>query len=100
MQKDDVVVRLREMADLLEITDANTFEVLAHRNAAQSLEEWNGDLAETVGQATLTDIPAIGKGLARVISDLVSSDSSDELAQVRQFAPGFREPNDTRTPVK
>jgi hypothetical protein len=51
MQKDDVVVRLREMADLLEITDANTFEVLAHRNAAQRLEEWNGDLAETVGRA-------------------------------------------------
>jgi DNA polymerase/3'-5' exonuclease PolX len=73
MQKDEVIAVLREMADLLEITDANPFEIMAHRNAAQSLEDWFGDLEEAVADATLTQIPRVGKGLSRVISDLVRS---------------------------
>jgi DNA polymerase (family 10) len=87
MQKDEVVSVLREMADLLEITQANPFEVMAYRNGAQSLEDWFGDLDEAAAGATLTDIPAVGKGLARVISDLVRSGSSDELARVRGLVP-------------
>ena len=87
MQKDDVIAVLREMADLLEITDANSFEVRAQRNAAQGLEEWSGNLDETAAAGTLTDIPSVGKGLSAVISDLVLSGSSSDLNRVRSLVP-------------
>jgi uncharacterized protein YecE (DUF72 family) len=87
MQKDEVIGILREMADLLEITEANAFEVMAHRNAAAALEDWYGDLEEAVANSTLTDIPSIGKGLSRLITDLVRLGSSDELVRVRSLVP-------------
>jgi uncharacterized protein YecE (DUF72 family) len=85
--KEDVVRTLREMGDLLEITDANAFEVMAFRNGAQSLDDWYGDLEETVAAEKLTEIPAIGKGLSKIIADLVRTGSSDELVRVRSLVP-------------
>ena len=87
MHKDDVIAILREMADLLEITEANSFEVMAYRNGAQGLEEWNGDLHQAVDKSTLTDIPSIGKGLSQVITDLIQTSSSDELVRIRGSVP-------------
>ncbi|REK10758.1 MAG: DUF72 domain-containing protein [Planctomycetota bacterium] len=87
MQKNEVIATLEEMADLLEITEANVFEVMAYRNAAQSLEDWYGDLEEEVAEGMLTEIPAIGKGISRVISDLVRTGSADELLRVRGLVP-------------
>ena len=87
MQKDDVVSVLREMADLLEITDANTFEVMAYRNGSQALEDWFGDLEDAVAEASLTDISGVGKGLSQVISDLVRTGSSEQLDRVRGLVP-------------
>ena len=37
MSKNEMIAILREMAELLEINDANTFEAMAHRHAAQAL---------------------------------------------------------------
>ena len=87
MLKSDVVSILREMADLLEITEANTFEVMAHRNAAQALEDWQGDLAEAISDSTLTQIQSIGDGIAGTISDLVSTGDSPDLNRVRSLVP-------------
>lgn len=87
MQKDEVVARLRETADLLEITEASAFEVMAYRNGGQALEDWYGDLDEAVAQSSLTEIPAIGKGLSQVISDLVRADTSEPLDRVRALVP-------------
>jgi uncharacterized protein YecE (DUF72 family) len=87
MQKVDVIAVLREMADLLEITEAKVFEVMAFRNGAQALEDWYGDLDEAVSEEKLTEIPRVGKGLSRVISDLVRSGSSEELVRVRGLVP-------------
>lgn len=87
MEKADVVAVLREMGDLLEITDAGTFEVMAYRNGAQALEDWFGDLHQAVAEQSLRDIPSVGKGLSQIISDLVRSGSSAELDRVRGLVP-------------
>src|SRR5262245_43155150 len=87
MHKDDVTAALRELADLLEITDANPFEVMAYRNGAAALADWFGDLEECVAKGTLTEIPSVGKGLSQVISELVRSGTSSELARVRGLVP-------------
>ncbi len=87
MRRDDVIATLREMADLLEITEANSFEVMAYRNGAQGLDDWSGDLDRAVAESKLTEIPSIGKGLSQVITDLVQTGASDELTRVRSSVP-------------
>jgi len=87
MQKDEVAGVLREMADLLEITDANKFEYLAFRNAAAGLEDWAGDLKSAVATSSVTEIPSVGKGIASVISELVETGRSDERDRIRGLVP-------------
>ncbi len=65
---------LGQMADLLEIQDANPFRVRAYRNAARFVAELPTQLTELVGQkADLTELPSIGKDLARHIEELVET---------------------------
>ena len=87
MQKDEVVLVLKEMAALLEVADANTFEVAAYRNASQALDEWNGDLEEAVRNNHVNSIPSIGKGIGQVIADLITTDRSEEYDRVRGLVP-------------
>jgi uncharacterized protein YecE (DUF72 family) len=87
MFKDEIIATLREMADLLEITGAGAFEIMAHRKGAQALEDWYGDLDEAVAEGTLTKIPSIGKGLSRVIADLAQAGASAELTRIRGLVP-------------
>ena len=56
MDKDQVIRTLKEMGDLLEIAEANTFEVMAYRNGMRSLDDFDGDLAEAVEAETLTEV--------------------------------------------
>ena len=87
MEKERVVSTLRELADILEVADANTFEVAAYRNAAQSLDDWDGNLEQTVQDQNVTSIPAVGKGLGQLISNLVSTGHSEELERIRGLVP-------------
>jgi len=87
MEKDDVVLSLNEIADLLELVEASQFEYMAYRNAASALKDWTGDLAESVEARRVTDIPAIGKGTAECITELVQTDSSNILDNVRSQIP-------------
>jgi len=88
MEKSEIVRALEEMAEILELTDANPFQIMAYRNGAQNLEEFDGDLLEAVQQKTLTEIPGIGKGLSAMISDLVLRGRSDECERLRSLLPG------------
>jgi len=88
MDKADVVRTLEEMAEILELTDANPFQILAYRNGAQNLDDWEGDLPRAVEEGSLTEIPGIGKGLSAMISDLVRQGRSDECERLRALLPG------------
>ena len=61
--------------------------MLAFRNAADSLHEWDGDLAAAVAEETLTDIPAIGKGIAAVIAEFVRTGHAQKYDSVRGDYP-------------
>ena len=87
MQKNEVVTALKEMADLLEITDANRFEYMAFRNGAQGLDEWDGELGDEIELSQVTQIPSIGKGIAQVVIDLVTTGESAALDEVRSKVP-------------
>ncbi len=87
MNKDEVIRTLKEMGDLLEIAEANTFEIMAYRNAGRSLDEWEGDLAAAVEDGSLSSLRGTGKGLTSIISELVRSGRSGEHERIRGLVP-------------
>src|SRR5437667_265277 len=78
MQNPDIARLFDEVADLLEIQDANPFRVRAYRNAARTIRDFPEPIADLVraGTKDLTDIPGIGDDLAEKITDIVTSGDS------------------------
>ncbi len=85
MQNPDIARLFDEVADLLEIQDANPFRVRAYRNAARTIRDFPEPIAERVrsGLKNLTDIPGIGEDLAEKITDIVTT---GELPLRKQLA--------------
>lgn len=75
------------MGDLLEIAEGNRFEILAYRNAARALEEWDGDLRVATTEGSLCAIDRIGKGIAKVITELVQDGGAQEHGRLRGLFP-------------
>src|SRR2546426_2817276 len=75
MQNPDIARLFDEVADLLEIQDANPFRVRAYRNAARTIRDFPEPIADLVraGTKDLTDIAGIGDDLAEKITDIVST---------------------------
>src|SRR5262249_27798721 len=78
-----------ELADLLEIQNANPFRVRAYRNAARTI----GDLAENVADILadasrkLEELPGIGNDLAAKIRIIVETESLPQLEELRGEVP-------------
>ncbi len=85
MQNADIARLFDEVADLLEIQDANPFRVRAYRNAARTIRDFPEALADVVRSGTrdLTDLPGIGEDLAEKITEIVGS---GELKLRKQLA--------------
>ena len=85
MQNPDIARVFDEVADLLEIQDANPFRVRAYRNAARTIRDYPEPIAELVhsGGKDLTEIPGIGEDLAEKITDIVKT---SELPLRKQLA--------------
>lgn len=70
----DIATIFEEIADLLEIENANVFRVRAYRNAARILQGLNKDVREMVLQGEdLTRLPGIGVDLAGKIHEIVTT---------------------------
>src|SRR5256884_6761456 len=85
MQNPDIARLFDEVADLLEIQDANPFRVRAYRNAARTSRFLPEPIADLVraGTKDLTDIAGIGDDLAKKITDIVTT---GELPLRKQLA--------------
>lgn len=85
MENIEIARELTEMADLLEIDGANPFRIRAYRNAVHTVEDHSTPLRKLVEQeADLTELPAIGKDIAKWIEELVRTGGmtiKDELAE-------------------
>ena len=75
MQNPDIARLFDEVADLLEIQDANPFRVRAYRNAARTIRDFPEPLTDLVraGTKDLTDIAGIGDDLAEKITAIVTT---------------------------
>ncbi len=89
MQNSDVVKIFEELADLLEIQNANAFRVRAYRNAARTLGDLPESVAEIIGDShrSLEDLAGIGHDLAEKIKTIVSTGSLPQLDELRLQVP-------------
>lgn len=77
-----------EIADLLEIEDANPFRIRAYRNAARTLGQFGTDMATLIAQGrTLPRIPGIGEDLTRKILEIVATGRCEMLERLRREVP-------------
>jgi DNA polymerase (family 10) len=85
MENHEIAQVLSQMADLLEIQDANPFRVRAYRNAARLVDGHAMPMRKLVEEGSdLTELPGIGKEMARHIHELVGTGglpALDELAE-------------------
>jgi DNA polymerase (family 10) len=82
----DIADILDQIADLLEIQDANPFRVRAYRGGAQSLRASGDSIAKLVHEGQrdqITELRGIGKGLAGTIVEYVETGRSNLLDRLR-----------------
>lgn len=92
MQNADIARQLDQVADLLEISEANPFRVRAYRNASRTVRDHPEPLAELVraGGYHLTELPSIGDGIASEIEALIATgDMPQRQTLVKKLPPGL-----------
>jgi DNA polymerase (family 10) len=89
----DIAAVFEEIADLLEVDNANPFRIRAYRNAAREMQALGRDARELVEQGEdLSELPGIGKELAAKITEIVHTGHCQALEKLRkQTAPGLPE---------
>ena len=88
MKNDVIAGQFELLADLLEIQSANPFRIRAYRNAARTISSTSdslADLAATSGD--LTQLPGIGKDLARQIIEIAQTGKLKSLEELQQQIP-------------
>lgn len=70
----DIAAVFEEIADLLEIEDANPFRIRAYRNAARSVGEYGKELAEVLAAGgEVPHLPGIGADLAQKVREIATT---------------------------
>lgn len=81
----DIAHKLKQVADLLDIEDANRFRVRAYRNAATTIERHPRSMTEMIkDEQDLTELDGVGKDIAAKIEEIVSTGSLDQLQDLKQ----------------
>lgn len=84
----DIAAVFEEIADLLEIENANPFRIRAYRNAARAMLELGSEAHELVKKdEDLTQLPGIGKDLAAKIVEIVQTGKCQALVKLRKATP-------------
>jgi DNA polymerase (family 10) len=92
VHNEDIAVIFDEMADLLEIEEANPFRVRAYRNAARTIRGLGQELQQLVADGEdLTRLPGIGKDLAAKIQEILITGHAKALDTLHQEVPATLE---------
>lgn len=93
IRNDQVARVFDEIADLLELQQANPFRVRAYRNAARTLLAWPVEMTVLAAQGRdFDELPGIGKDLAGKIAEVLERGSCDQLDRLRaRFPRGITE---------
>ncbi len=84
----DIAAAFTEMADLLEIQQANPFRIRAYRNAARIVGELAREVRAMVERhEDLTELPGIGEDLAAKMREIVDSGRCRALDRLKSELP-------------
>ncbi|MCZ7564161.1 MAG: DNA polymerase/3'-5' exonuclease PolX [Burkholderiales bacterium] len=84
----DIARVFEEIADLLEIQEANPFRVRAYRNAARTVGDVRIDLAQTIAAGRpLPKLPGIGEDLDEKIHEIVATGTTALLERLHKELP-------------
>jgi DNA polymerase (family X) len=84
--RNDIATLLEQIADLLDVQDANVFRVRSYRQGARSIRDTDADVAALAHNGDvdgLIALPNIGEGLARVIVEYATTGRSSLLDELR-----------------
>lgn len=88
MKNDQIAAVFSQLADLLEIQEANPFRVRAYRNGSRTISSTAESFATLVAEEQdLTQFKGIGKDLARQIEEVVTTGDHAQLAELKQEVP-------------
>ncbi|MCA9047101.1 MAG: DNA polymerase/3'-5' exonuclease PolX [Planctomycetaceae bacterium] len=88
MKNDQIAAVFEQLADLLEIQNANPFRIRAYRNAARTVSSTAESFSSLVeAGADLTEYSGIGKDLAKQIADIVHTGQHPLLSELREQVP-------------
>lgn len=83
-----IAAAFEEIADLLELQQANPFRVRAYRNAARTLASWPEEMSLWAAQGRdFDELPGIGKDLAAKIAEILQRGTCDQLERLRASFP-------------
>lgn len=84
----DIAVIFEEIADLLEIQEANPFRIRAYRNAARIVGELSQEITQLLEKGEdLTQLPGIGDDLADKMREIVNSGRCSLLERLHAELP-------------
>jgi len=87
----DIAAIFGEVADILEIQNANPFRIRAYRNAARQIQGMGQEIRTYLEKGNdLTRLPGIGKDLAGKINEILETGHCQALDKLRkQSSPGL-----------
>lgn len=92
VHNEEIASIFEEMADLLEIEEANPFRVRAYRNAARMIRGLGQELQDMVAAGEdLTQLPSIGKDLAAKIEEILNTGHARALDKLHKEVPASLE---------
>ena len=84
----DIAAIFDEIADLLELQQANPFRIRAYRRAAQTLRSQSHEVADRVAEGKpLQKLPGIGKDLEGKILEILNTGRCQALEALRKKVP-------------
>jgi DNA polymerase (family 10) len=87
----ELAAAFRELADLMEITGAERFRILAYRRAAETISRLGVDLG-TLSDKELTSLRGVGVATAKKIREFLETGRMEKLDELRLVVPaGVRE---------
>jgi DNA polymerase (family 10) len=88
IRNEEIAHAFDEIADLLEIEEANPFRVRAYRNAARSLRVLGRELSDLVAAGEdLTQLPGIGRDLAAKVREMIDTGKVRALDKLHDEVP-------------
>ncbi|MAF99400.1 MAG: DNA polymerase III [Nanoarchaeota archaeon] len=86
MKNIEVAKLLREIGDILELKEI-PFKPRAFHKAALTIESMSDDIEDYFKQDKLLDIPSVGKGISKLITEFFETGSMKELKKLRKEVP-------------